>query len=106
MIIPMGDQSTAAFARKRFVQGLRGLTPGRAGAHVDRSALEYLSPAQLAQFLKLPAFDQQHLCRVANHLRANGVTDPEVIVAGLLHDIGKSDGQHHVHLPTGSPRSC
>ena len=98
MIIPMGDQSTAAFARKRIVQGLRGLTPGRAGARVDRSMLEYLSPAQYAQFVALPPFDQQHLCRVANHLRAHGVTEPEVIVAGLLHDIGKSDGQHHVHL--------
>jgi hypothetical protein len=98
MIIPMGDQSTAAFARKRIVQGLRGLAGGRAGAHVDRSTLDYLSSAQYTRFMELPAFDQQHLCRVANHLRANGVTDPDVIVAGLLHDIGKSDGEHRVRL--------
>ena len=46
----------------------------------------------------MPAFDQQHLCRVANHLRENGVTDPDVIVAGLLHDIGKFDGVTSVKL--------
>jgi hypothetical protein len=46
----------------------------------------------------MPAFDQQHLCRVANHLTSQGVTDPDVLVAGLLHDIGKSDGRTAVRL--------
>ena len=95
----MSDQSTAAFARKRIVQGLRGLSPGRAGAHVDRSALGYLTPEQRARFGQLPEFDQQHLCRVANYLIASGVTDSDVVVAGLLHDIGKCDGGHCVTLP-------
>lgn len=97
--IVMSDQSPAAFARKRIVQGLRGLSPGRAGAHVDRSVLSYLTPAQRARFEQLPAFDQQHLCRVANSLIASGVTDSDVIVAGLFHDIGKCDGDHCVTLP-------
>lgn len=92
------DQSPVAYARKRIVQGLRGLSPERAGAQVDRSVLDYLTPAQRAYFERMPAFDQQHLCRVANHLRENGVTDPDVIVAGLLHDIGKFDGEHTVRL--------
>lgn len=95
----MSDQSTAAFARKRLVQGLRGLVPGWAGAHVDRSSLHYLSPMQRARFEQMPAFDQQHLCRVANHLIAHGVTDSDVVVAGLLHDIGKCDGGYCVRLP-------
>jgi HD-like signal output (HDOD) protein len=77
---------------------LRGLSPGRAGAHVDRSALSYLTPMQRARFEQMPAFDQQHLCRVANHLIACGVTDSDVVVAGLLHDIGKCDGQRCVTL--------
>ncbi len=94
----MSDQSTAAFTRKRIVQGLRGLSPGRAGAHVERSALSYLTPVQRARFEQMPAFDQQHLCRVANYLIARGVTDSEVVVAGLLHDIGKCDGQRCVTL--------
>jgi hypothetical protein len=97
--IVMSDQSTAAFTRKRIVQGLRGLSPGRAGARVDRSALSYLTPVQRARFEQMPAFDQQHLCRVANFLIANGVTDSDVVVAGLLHDIGKCDGQRCVRLP-------
>jgi hypothetical protein len=96
--IVVSDQSTAAYARKRLVQGLRGLNPRRAAADVDRSVLDYLTPAQRARFEQMPAFDQQHLCRVANHLRANGISDPDLIVAGLLHDIGKSDGVTSVRL--------
>lgn len=95
----MSDQSTVAYARKRLTQGLRGLRPVRAGAHVDRSLLEILTVEQRVCFEALPAFDQQHLCRVANHLRANGVTNRDLLVAGLLHDIGKSDGDHAVRLP-------
>ncbi len=94
----MSDRSTIAYAHKRVVQGLRGLRPGRAGAHLDRSVLSYLTPAQHQRFLQLPTFDQQHLCRVAGHLRAHGATDPDLIVAGLLHDIGKSDGVRQVTL--------
>ncbi len=94
----MGDQTTFAYARKRFVQGLRGLNPTRAGSDVDRSVLKVLTPEQRRRFDAMPAFDQQHLCRVANHLTAQGVTDPDVLVAGLLHDIGKSDGQTTVQL--------
>ena len=70
----------------------------RAGAEVDRSALELLTPEQRARFEALPAFDQQHLCRVANHLRSQGVSDRDLLVAGLLHDVGKSDGQNSVRL--------
>ncbi|MCO5222560.1 MAG: HD domain-containing protein [Thermomicrobiales bacterium] len=92
------ERSPVAYARKRLRQGLRGLDPVRAGAHLDRSALELLSPAQRARFLEMPAFDQQHLCRVANHLREQGITDRDVILAGLLHDIGKFDGVRAVRL--------
>ena len=94
----MPDQSTAAYARKRFIQGLRGLSPARAGADVDRSPLELLTPEQRARFDTMPAFDQQHLCRVANHLKEQDISDPDVLVAGLLHDIGKSDGRTQVGL--------
>lgn len=94
----MTDQSTAAYARKRLVQGLRGLHLTRAGAQVDRAALELLTPQQRARFDAMPAFDRQHLCRVANHLTAQGVTDRDLLVAGLLHDIGKRDGETQVRL--------
>jgi hypothetical protein len=48
--------------------------------------------------MALSSFDRQHLCRVANHLEAQGVTDRDLLVAGLLHDIGKSDGDTRVRL--------
>lgn len=95
----MTDQSTFAYARKRLVQGLRGLSPARAGADVDRTVLALLTPEQRTRFEAMPAFDQQHLCRVAQHLRSQGVTDSEVLLAGLLHDIGKADGSTQVRLP-------
>ena len=94
----MPEQSTAAYARKRLIQGLRGLNPDRASADVDRSLLNLLTPEQRARFDALPAFDQQHLCRVANHLRSQGVADRDLLVAGLLHDIGKSDGHTSVRF--------
>lgn len=94
----MSGPSTSEYVRKRVTQGLRGLRPERAGAHVDRSLLVLLTPEQLARFEQLPPFDQQHLCRVGNHLRSAGVTDTDVLVAGLLHDIGKTDGRHRVRL--------
>lgn len=94
----MSDHSTIAYARKRLVQGVRGLNPGRAGADIDRSILELLTEEQRARFEAMPAFDQQHLCRVANHLKAHGVREQDVLVAGLLHDIGKSDGRAQVRL--------
>lgn len=94
----MGEPSTTAYVRKRIVQGLRGLQPARAGSHLDRTPLDYLTPLQRDRFLTLPPFDQQHLLRVAGFLRARGVDDPDVIVAGLLHDIGKVDGVHQVRF--------
>lgn len=94
----MSNQSSFAYTRKRLLQGLRGLNPTRAGADVDRGLLELLTAEQRARFEAMPAFDQQHLCRVANHLKAQGVTDPDVLIAGLLHDIGKSDGRTEVQL--------
>lgn len=92
------EPSTLAYARKRLTQGVRGLNPARAGSDVDRSILTLLTPEQRASFEALPAFDQQHLCRVANHLRGKGVTDLDLLVAGLLHDIGKMDGTAHVRF--------
>src|SRR5215218_8047403 len=97
-LVRMSDQSTAAYARKRLVQGLRGLNPTRCSADVDRTVLEILTPDQRARVDAMPAFDQQHLCRVGNHLKSQGVTDLDVLVAGLLHDIGKSDGRVQVRL--------
>jgi len=66
-----------------------------AGASVgrnERAALEpWLSPAQLAVFDAMHVADRRHGLDVVAWLRGHGETDPDVLVAGLLHDAGKGD---------------
>lgn len=58
----------------------------------------WLTPVQRAAFAKLPAHDRGHLIRVTRKLVDRGETSPDLIVAALLHDIGKVDGRYHVRL--------
>ena len=56
----------------------------------ERSGLEaWLSGPQLALFDGLHVADRRHGLDVVATLRADGVTDREVLLAGLLHDAGK-----------------
>ena len=58
----------------------------------ERAALASLTePAQLALFDGMHRADQRHGLDVVATLRANGVTDPELLLAGILHDAGKGD---------------
>jgi hypothetical protein len=57
---------------------------------VERAALaEWLTPAQLALFDAMPAADRRHGLDVVAALRATGVDDRDVHLAGLFHDAGK-----------------
>ena len=57
---------------------------------VERAALaEWLTPAQLALFEAMPVADRRHGLDVVAELRAAGVTDRDVHLAGLFHDAGK-----------------
>jgi len=49
----------------------------------------WLSPAQLAVFDAMHVADRRHGLDVVASLRAEGATDRDVLVAGLLHDAGK-----------------
>lgn len=49
----------------------------------------WLSPGALALFDAMPAADQRHGLGVVARLRALGAHDPDLLVAGLLHDCGK-----------------
>ncbi len=49
----------------------------------------WTTPAQLALFDRMHVADQRHGLDVVASLRAEGVTDPDLLVAGLLHDAGK-----------------
>lgn len=48
-----------------------------------------LTSPELALFKQLPVPDQNHSLRVLNSLEAEGETDPDLLRAALLHDIGK-----------------
>ena len=51
--------------------------------------MAWTTPAQLALFDRMHVADQRHGLDVVASLRAEGVTDPDLLVAGLLHDAGK-----------------
>jgi len=56
----------------------------------ERAALAgWLTPAELDLFDRMHRADRRHGVDVVRDLRAAGVTDREVLVAGLLHDCGK-----------------
>jgi hypothetical protein len=67
------------------------------GSHVfgrvrpaERDALAgWLSPRELELFDGMQRADRRHGLDVVASLRASGVTEPDVLVAGLLHDCGK-----------------
>jgi hypothetical protein len=51
--------------------------------------VDWLTPAQIALFDGMHVADRRHGLDVVATLRVDGVTDPEVLLAGLLHDAGK-----------------
>jgi hypothetical protein len=58
----------------------------------ERRALEaWTAPAQAALFDSMHVADRRHGLDVVATLRADGIDDPEVLVAGLLHDAAKGD---------------
>ena len=58
----------------------------------ERAALvAWIMPAQLALFDSMHVADRRHGLDVVASLREEGVTEPDLLVAGLLHDAGKGD---------------
>ena len=58
----------------------------------ERAALAtWIAPAQLELFDAMHIADRRHGLDVVASLRAEGVTEPDLLVAGLLHDAGKGD---------------
>jgi hypothetical protein len=56
----------------------------------ERTALvPWITPAQLALFDSMHVADRRHGLDVVASLRAERVREPDVLVAGLLHDAGK-----------------
>ena len=73
----------------RLRQGLRALTAW--GRPVDFLLAEsVLSPAEMALFRRLRRSEQLHSLRVLRAIQAEGEHDPALLVAALLHDVGKT----------------
>ena len=61
-------------------------------APAERAALEaWTTPGQRALFDSMHVADRRHGLDVVASLRAEGATEPDVLIAGLLHDAGKGD---------------
>lgn len=70
---------------RQFRAHLRASVPS-----AERTELQgWLSPDQLRLFDAMHVADRRHGLDVAASLRAEGIEDREVLLAGLLHDAGK-----------------
>ncbi|HDN80947.1 MAG TPA: HD domain-containing protein [Chloroflexi bacterium] len=58
----------------------------------ERVLEEQLTPRELALFKRMSLADQRHSLDVYYTLRERGHTEPDLLKAALLHDIGKADG--------------
>jgi hypothetical protein len=74
-----------AYRVRQFWDAL-GANPTPAG--LERAA-ELLNGDQIRLFLQLQPSEQAHALRVMEHLEARGETSPDLLVAALLHDVGK-----------------
>jgi len=55
----------------------------------DTILLPFLSPPQIVLFRRMHFFEQAHAFNVLQSLRQAGHTDPDLLAAALLHDVGK-----------------
>jgi hypothetical protein len=84
---PMTDGG-AAWWRTKIRQTLAYVRASVAPSERDAVAA-WLTPAQLALFDAMHVADRRHGLDVVASLRAGDTNDPEVLLAGLLHDAGK-----------------
>lgn len=77
--------SRLLYRSRQFWNSLRA-----APSPVARDALlDYLAPAQVDLFQRLQPGEQRHAWQVLERLKEAGETDPDLLAAALLHDVGK-----------------
>ena len=55
----------------------------------SESLLPHLTPAQLMLFRRMQPSEQAHAYQLFKHLETAGQTNPDLLAAALLHDVGK-----------------
>ena len=69
------------------------LALGAQGNHQRADEItQYLDARQQVLFRRMPSMDQHHCLAVVRSLREGGHTDPSLLGAALLHDVGKALG--------------
>jgi hypothetical protein len=71
------------------VRQFRSHVGARVGPGERAALIDWLTPTQLALFDSMHVADRRHGLDVVRTLRADGIADDEVLMAGLLHDAGK-----------------
>ena len=82
--IANGWQRTC-YRLRQFYQGLQA----RITVAERQRVAQILPPAAATLFARLPADAQRHSLNVLNGLQAAGYAAPDLLVAALLHDVGK-----------------
>lgn len=83
-------RSTRSWWASRFRQ-FRAHLRARVAPEERAALVAWTTPAQLALFDSMHVADRRHGLDVAASLRAEHVTAPDALLAGLLHDAGKGD---------------
>jgi hypothetical protein len=63
--------------------------PGSRGRVETGTLLPHLTPTQIVLFRRMQLSEQTHAHRMLERLEAIGQTDPDLLAAALLHDVGK-----------------
>lgn len=83
-------RSLASWWASRFRQ-FRAHLRARVAPEERTALVAWIAAAQLALFDSMHVADRRHGLDVVASLRAEGVTEPDVLLAGLLHDAGKGE---------------
>jgi hypothetical protein len=76
--------SRIAYRSRQFRRALLSKAPV-----ADTMLQPFLSPPQIVLFRRMHFFEQAHAFHVLQRIRHAGYTEPDLLAAALLHDVGK-----------------